>query len=525
MATHVLTTAGGGPTTGPAARRWWALAVLCLSLVIVSLDNTIVSVALPTLVRELSATSTQLQWVVDAYALAFGGLMLVAGSVADRLGHKRLLLTGLGLFAAASGWAAMSGSVEMLIAARAAMGVGGAMMMPATLAIIVHTFADPAERSRAIGVWAGSNGLGIAIGPIAGGTLLDHFWWGSIFFVNVPIIIFAIACVIPLVAHSRDEHAAAPDPIGGLLSVAGVGLLLWGIIEAPARGWGSAVVLGAGSSGVAVLALFVGWELHTSHPMLNLSFFRRRSFSMATTSVGLTMFGMFGSMFLLTQYLQFDLAYSALQTGVRILPVAGLLAVTAPISARLAGRIGTKLTVAPGIAAAAAGLWQLSTTTTAGGYPGALPGMCLLGIGAGMVLPAAIDSITGTLPPRKIGIGSATNGVFLQVGGALGVAIMGSLLSTRYQDRLADGLAGHTVPPAALSTMRGSLGGALEVAARAGAQGRPLAALARSSFIDGLQLGFGAGALVVGAACLLALAALPLRPWRFPGQRTSSATG
>ncbi len=506
--------AASAPVPALNPRRWWALGVLCLSLLIVSLDNTIVSVALPTLVRELNATSTQLQWVVDAYALAFGGLMLVAGSFADRLGRKPILLTGLLVFAGASGWAALAGSVESLIAARAAMGIGGAMMMPSTLAIIINTFADPTERSRAIGAWAATSGLGIAIGPIAGGTLLAHFWWGSIFLVNVPVIAFALACTVVLVGNSRDEHAAAPDPWGAMLSALGVGLLLWGIIEAPSRGWTSALVLASGTSGVAVLALFTWWERHSSHPMLALQFFRHRSFSVATSSVGLAMFGMFGAMFVLTQYLQFDLGYSALQTGVRILPVAGLLAVTAPVSTLLNRLIGTKLTVALGLVSVAGGLWQLSTTTTAGGYPGSLAGMCLLGVGAGLIMPAAIDSITGTLPMDKMGVGSATNGVFLQVGGALGVAVLGSLMSTRYQDRLTSGLHGYPVPGGVLSTIRGSLGGALEVAAHAGPQGAPLASLARSAFIEGLQLSFAVAAAVAGAACVLALVALPARAWR-----------
>jgi len=487
---------------------------MCLSLLVVSLDNTIVNVALPTLVRDLNATTTQLQWVVDAYALAFGGLMLVAGSVADRIGRKRMLLAGLMVFGAASGWAAVSGSVGMLIAARAAMGVGGAMMMPATLAIIIDTFRDPRERSRAIGAWAATNGLGIAVGPIAGGLLLEHFWWGSIFLVNVPIIVFAIACGVPLIGDSRDRDATAPDPVGALLSVAGVGLLLWGIIEAPPRGWDSPLVLGAGSAGLATLLGFVLWEQHVAHPMLQLDVFRRRSFSIATTSVGLAMFGMFGAMFVLTQYLQFDLGYTALETGVRILPVAGLLAVAAPVSTALTRVIGTKVTVAAGLASAAGGMVQLSSTTTAGGYGDSLPGMCLLGLGAGLILPAAIDSITGTLPQNRMGVGSATNGVFLQVGGALGVAVIGSLLSTRYQDHLTRALAGRPLPSSVLDTVKGSLGGALEVAGRAGPAGGPLGALARESFIAGLRLGFTVAAFVGAGACVLALAALPVRAWR-----------
>ena len=299
----------------PVARRWLALAVLCISLLIVTLDNTVLNVVLPTLVRDLNATSTQLQWIVDSYVMVFAGLLLVAGSVADRIGRKRTFLAGLMLFAAGSTWAAFSGSVGMLIAARASMGIGGALIMPSTLSIITQMFADPGERQRAIGFWAGTSGLGIALGPIIGGLLLAHFWWGSVFLINVPIAVVGIVLAIPLVPDSKNPDAAAPDVPGALLSVTGLGLLLWSIIEAPVRGWTSALVIAAGAGGLVVLAAFTAWERHSSHPMLNVQFFRQRSFSAAISSIGLATLGLFGALFVLTQFLQFDLDYTPLQAA------------------------------------------------------------------------------------------------------------------------------------------------------------------------------------------------------------------
>src|SRR5450755_41603 len=309
---------GAGSTASP--RRWWALAVLCVPLLIVSLDNTVLNVVLPTLVRKLHATTSELQWIVDAYALVFGGLMLVAGSLADRVGRKRTFVAGLLAFAAGSTWAAFSGSVGLLIAARASMGIGAALIMPSTLSIITDMFREPGERQRAIGLWAGTSGVGIALGPIIGGLLLARFWWGSVFLINVPIALIGIGCGVLLVPDSKNDAALRPDLAGALLSIAGLGLLLWSIIEAPTRGWSSPLVIGAGLAGLAVLGGFAAWERASSHPMLNLDFFRARSFSGAVTSVGLATFGLFGALFVLTQFLQFNLGYTALQAGVRVLP-------------------------------------------------------------------------------------------------------------------------------------------------------------------------------------------------------------
>ncbi|MGY5051748.1 MFS transporter [Streptomyces sp. 900105755] len=512
---HDVPSAAAGPRGQEMRSRWVTLVVLCLSLLIVTLDNTILNVALPTLVKELGATTTQLQWIVDAYALVFAGLMLVTGSSADRFGRRRVFVTGLAVFGAASAWAAYSGSVGMLIAARAGMGVGAAMMMPATLSIITDVFRDPGERQRAIGLWAATSGLGIAIGPVAGGLLLEHFWWGSVFWVNIPVAAVGLVCAAFLVPESRNPAALRPDPAGSFLSIVGLGLLLWAIIEAPVHGWSSGVVLGAGGTGLVVLVLFAVWERRSTHPLLNLAFFRDRRFSVATSSVALAMFGLFGALFVLTQFLQFGLGYSALQTGVRVLPVAGLLALVAPLSPALVRWAGTKVVVGTGLLAVATGLWQLSTAKSSATYEDLLAGLLMLGLGAGLVVPAALDALMGTLPQGDTGVGSATNGVSVQLGGAVGVAVIGSLLTTRYQDRMGPPLRPYQLPHDVSDSVLGSLGGALALAERVGGvSGRMLADLARSAFVSGMGLGLTVGACVAVGGALLAFAALPARPSR-----------
>jgi EmrB/QacA subfamily drug resistance transporter len=493
---------------------WATLAVLCSSLVVVNLDTTVLNVALPTLVRDLHAGTSQLQWVVDSYSLVFGGLLLVAGSLADRAGRKRTFVLGLSAFAAGSAWAAFSGSVGMLIAARAGMGVGAAFMMPSTLSIITDVFRDPLQRQRAIAVWAGATGVGFALGPVVGGILLAHFWWGSIFLVNVPIALLAVLLAVPLVPDSKNPETLPPDVAGAAMSVSGVGLLLWAIIEAPAQGWTSAFVIGPGAAGVALLAAFAAWERRSSHPMLNLGFFRRRGFSMAVVPVGLVMFGLIGSLFMLSQFLQFELGYSALQAGVRLLPIAAVLAVVAPLSAALNHLVGTKLTTAAGMLLAAAGLWAMSRATVGWHYTDILPAIVVVGAGAALVMPSVSASVMSSVPPSQTGVGSATNGTFIQVGGAIGVAVIGSLLSTRYQGRMLSAIAPYHLPSAVSATVTGSIGGALQVARQlGGAGGHLLATTARSAFVSGSDLGLLPGALVVLAGCAVALIGLPARPY------------
>ena len=494
----------------PDGRRWIALAVLCVSLLMVVLDNTVLNVVLPTLVRQLHATTTELQWIVDAYVIVFAGLLLVAGSIADRVGRKRTFVTGLAAFAAGSTWAAFSGSVGLLIAARASMGIGGALIMPSTLSIITNMFRDREERQRAIGLWAGTSGVGVALGPIIGGLLLAHFWWGSVFLINVPIALVGLAFAIPLVPDSRKPAAPRPDIVGAALSVVGLGLVLWSIIEAPVRGWSSGLVIGAGVAGLAVVAAFALWERRSAHPMLNLSLFRSRTYSGAIGSVWLVTFGLFGALFVLTQYLQFSLGYTALETGVRVLPAAGAVALVAPLSALLVRWIGTKITVALGLLCIAAGLWQISTASAGTTYTGILAGMLLLGVGAGLGIPSATASVMGSVPPDDTGVGAATNGAVMQIGGALGVAVIGSLLTTRYQGKMTAMLAPYHVPHEALTAILGSLGGALTVAERAGgATGALLASAARTAFLSGMDLGLRTAAAVGVAGALIALLALP----------------
>lgn len=495
-----------------ARRRWVILAILCVSLLVVSLDNTILNVALPTIVREMHASSSQLQWMVDSFAVVFAGLLLVAGSLGDRVGRKWVFLAGLGVFAAGSALSAFSNSPDHLIAARALMGVGAAAIMPSTLSILTNVFTSERDRARAIGIWSGTTGLGVAIGPIAGGWLLAHFWWGSVFLVNVPIAAAGLLLGSWAVPNSRNPNSKEPDLVGGLLSIVGMGILLWGIIEAPGRSWTSPVIIGALATSFAVLAGFIAWERRSTHPMLELGFFRSRRFSVAIGVMALVIFALMGGLFLLTQYLQFSLGYSALQTGVRISPIAAVLLVAAPISMVLDRWIGTKAVVGCGMAFIAIGLLLLSRTTVQGSYRDAFPALLLMGLGVGLAFAPCTESVMGSLPREEAGVGSATNSASLQIGGALGVGVLGSLLNSRYQDRLDPTLSRYPIPKGIKDLITGSLGGALAVAEHVGGVlGRGLALVAREAFVSGMDLAVAVGAVAVGVAAVAVVIVLPNR--------------
>jgi EmrB/QacA subfamily drug resistance transporter len=500
------------PNLIDSSRRWVVLAILCISLLIVSLDDTILNIALPALVRDLRATESQLQWIVDVYACVFAGLLLVAGSMGDRFGRKRVLLTGLMVFAAGSAYSAFSGSVTTLISARAFMGVGAACIMPATLSIITDVFREPSEQARAIGIWSGTTGLGIAIGPIAGGWLLAHFWWGSVFLINVPVAFAGALAALFWIPESCESGKRPLDLFGAVLSTSGLAMLLWSIIEAPLRGWDSVSVLAVGFVALVILGGFVIWERRASRPMLVLEAFGNRRFSIAMVAVALAVFALMGALFVLTQYLQFSLGFSALATGVRILPIAAVLAFSAPLSILLDRWLGTKVVVAGGLFIVVGGLWQLTTLTSSSGFSQALIGMVLLGLGAGFIIAPATASVMGSLPRERAGVGSATNSAGLQVGGAFGVAVIGSVLSSRYQAALTPALAGRSVPIAATHAILGSIGGALTVAGMAGGKlGRELAAAARVAFVDGMHASLFVGAVVVALSAVLVVIALPAR--------------
>jgi len=392
------------------------------------------------------------------------------------------------------------------------MGVGGALLIPSTLSIISDMYRGPGERQRAISLWAATTGVGVALGPIIGGLLLAHFWWGSVFLVNVPIAVAGLIAAALLVPDSRDPGASAPDLAGAVLSIVAIGLVLWAIIEGPSRGWTSASVLGAGAAGLAVLGAFVGWERFSPHPMLHLGFFRNRAFAVAIPAVATVNFGLYGALFVLSQFLQFSLGYSPLAAGVRVLPAATAIVLIAPLSAVGVRLIGPKLTMAAGLAFIASGLYLVSGVTVSSGYGGIVAGLVLLGAGAGLALPTSSGSVVGSVPRAHSGIASATNTTANQVGGALGVAVVGSLLTTRYTGHITAALAGQHVPAAASAAIQGSLGGALAVAARLpGAAGPLLAHLARAAFASGLDLGMLAAAGVAVAGLLITVIWLPRR--------------
>jgi EmrB/QacA subfamily drug resistance transporter len=498
--------------------RWATLSVLCVSLLLISIDNTILNVALPSIVRELGATSSQLQWIVDAYAVVFAGLLLTFGALGDRVGRKWMLLGGLGVFALGSAASAWSGTPDRLIAARALMGVGGAAIMPSTLSILTNVFTAEKDRARAIGFWSGTAGLGVAIGPMFGGWLLVHFWWGSVFLINVPISAAGITAVLWLVPNSRDAAPRRPDVPGTVLSILGLGLLLWGIIEAPDLSWTSPTILAALAAAAAVLTVFLIWERHTDHPMLPLAFFSSRRFSAAIAALALVLFALLGMFFLITQYLQFSLGFSPLQTGLRVGPIALVLLVAAPLSVVLVRRVGTKPVVATGMLCIAVGLGLLSRTTVTSSYWDLVPAFALIGVGAGLVMAPSTESVMGSLPLAHAGVGSAMSDTSLQVGGALGVGILGTLLNQRYRGRMGPLLAHHAVPAVVSRLILGSLGGALAVAAHVGgATGAALGSAARRAFVSGMDLGLVVAAAIVGVAGLVVLAVLPNRPTPSPG--------
>ncbi len=494
-------------------QRWAVLPVLCLSLFLVVVDNTIVNVALPTLSRELGATTSELQWIVDAYSLVFAGLLLAFGSLGDRYGRKGALQIGLVLFAGTSVLASLATSAPQLIAARAAMGVGAALVFPATLAILTNVFTDPTERAKAIGVWSAVSGLAVALGPVTGGWLLEHFSWGSIFLVNLPVVAVALVLGHRMIPVTKDPDAGRLDPLGLLASIAGIVLLVHTVIEAPKYGWTSPATLGGFAASIALLVGFVLWELRRRDPMLDVRVFRNARFSAASVSVAVAFFGLFGFIFLITSYFQVVRGYSTLSAGLHTLPFAAAAAVAAPLSARLALRLGTKAVVAAGLLSMSVGFAWASTLTADTPYWGPLVAqMVLLGAGLTMTTAPATEAILGSLPKEKAGVGSAVNDTTRELGGTLGVAVVGSVFSSVYGPELVEKLSGLPIPAPALEIARSSVQGAVEVAARAPEAGRPLILdAARDAFLHGMALGVRVAAAMTLIGAVGALIWLPAR--------------
>ncbi len=491
------------------ARRWFTLATLCLSLLIIVMDNTILNVAIPSLVTELGATNSQLQWIVDGYTLVFAGLLLTTGSLGDRFGRKLALRVGIVIFAFGSVLSALSGSPSQLILTRALMGVGGALIMPSTLSILTNVFRDPRERGRAIAIWAGFSGLGVALGPVIGGILLTHFSWSSVFWVNLPIGATALVAGHFFVPESKDPAAPRLDPLGALLSMIGLGSMLFGIIEGPDKGWTSTEVTVAFAVGIIGVVSFILWEQHTEHPMLDMSFFKNPRFTAANTAVTLTFFALFGSLFLMTQYWQLVHGYTALQAGIRLVPYAMTMMITAPLSARLVERIGTKRVVTMGLILIASAMVVLSFIHTESSYFRVIANMCFMAMGMGLVMAPATESVMGSLPRAKAGVGSAVNDTTRQMGGAMGVAVIGSLVASVYAAGIDDVAGSFGLSGSALTDARASLGGALKGAVSMGDSAPAFISAAKDSFVHGLSGGLRLGAVVVGLAAVVAYRYLP----------------
>ena len=500
-------------------RRWWALVFLGISLLVISLDTTVVNLALPSISRKLNASSSELQWVVDAYILVFASTLLTLGSIGDRIGRKKTLQIGLVGFFIFSLGGALANSSEMLISMRALMGLAGSAMMPATLSIITATFREPRERAQAIALWAAVFALGSGIGPLVGGYLLEHFEWHSVFLINLPVLAIGLGGGYFFIQDSRDEHPRQVDLVGSLLSIVGLFALVYGIIEAGQTSWTEPKVLYAFGAAAAVLGAFAVSEWRSSHPMLPLAFFRNMSFTGANMALTLVSFAMFGVMFFVSQYFQSVQEYTPLQAGVRLLPMAGMSFLAAVLSARIALRFGTKVTVALGIMIAAGGLFYLfGIAEVETSYGMVVIGMCGTSLGMGLTMSPATNSVMGSLPVDKAGIGSAMNDTTRMLGGALGIAVLGTIMNGIYIDRIDAGLS--ALPQPILEAARSSIQGAHIIAGKLASGEIPgvdpslagtIVATSNQAFVSGMTRAMMVGGIIMAVTSVLAFIIVPAR--------------
>ena len=482
-------------------RRWFLLGIMCLSLVMVVMSVSGLNVALPSLQRDLDASASALQWIVDSYALVFAALLLPAGALGDRFGRKRALLVGLVIFAGGSVVGGLGTTSAQVIAGRVVTGLGAAFVMPATLSLLTTIF-PPHERRKAIAMWAGFAGAGGALGPIVSGALLERFWWGSAMLANVPIVLAVLAAVWAYSPTSKDPDATPLDPLGAVLSLVGLGALVYGIIEGPEKGWSDGTVVGAFAVAAAGLTAFMVWERAARHPMLPLDLFRDRRMSVGSAVVTAAFFVMFGLFFLFTLYLQFVRDYSPLRAGLSTLPLALALVAIAPRSAALAERVGTGRVISSGFVLIAAGFGLLAMISSGTPYAVLAVAMVLLGAGMSLTAAPATGSIMSAVPHAKAGVGSAVNDTTREVGGALGIAVLGSISSAVYRSSL--DLDGLGLPPPVEDAARESLGAAKGIAAGLPG-GAELAARAGNAVPDAFATAAGfSAALALAAAVVVA---------------------
>jgi EmrB/QacA subfamily drug resistance transporter len=497
----------------PYPRRWWALLVLCLSLLIDVMANTSLIVAAPSMTRDLHLSSSDLEWVIDAYTVPYAALMLLLGAIGDKYSRRGALIAGLLVFGAGSVAGSLAQSAAAVITARAVMGTGAAIVMPSTLSLLVAIF-PRAERPRAITAWTATSGLAIALGPLLAGWLMQGYSWHSVFLINVPIAAVAVAAALVLVPASRAEGMGRPDLAGGLLSVVTVGALVYMIIEGPHFGWGIAAITAA-IVAAAGLACFVAWELRCASPMLNLRKFRDREFTGAVLAVLLFFLAAFGALYYVPQYLQFVLGYGPLATGMRLLPLAGGVFAGAALTGWLTRRLGLKVVVPAGMVLGTTAIFLLTRVGGNAGYASFLPTLILLGVAIGLSAAPCTDVIMGSFPESQLGVGGGVNDTALELGGALGIAILGSVLATTYKDTISPVLAGH-LPANALHAATDSIGGALTVAqqvaqAAPGSAAQALVAAADSAFAQAVAHTSLVGGVILAAGTVLVALILPRR--------------
>ncbi len=504
------TTQSIGDSHASHPNRWRILGVLVLALLVTSIDHTIINVAMPSLVGELGASSAQLQWIVASYTIVFAGLLLTAGSLGDRFGRRHALLAGLATFLGGSIIAATAGSTTALIAGRCVMGLGGALLMPTTLSILVNVFGDPRERAKAIAAWTAASGAGIALGPIVGGALMRTFSWSSVFWINVPLLVAAFIGALHLIPDSRDPHATRLDPVGAGLSIAAISTLVYAIIQAPERGWTSNASLVNFAVGTVIAILFVGWERRRNEPMLDMSLFRHRSFSAGSLALALLFFAMAGTVFLQAQYLQFVLDYTPLAAGFALVPAAiGMLLGTAA-GAHLAQMHGGRIAITAGTLIATAGVAVQAAFVDGGSYLPTGVGLLLFGLGAGVAMPPATEMIMATLPPARAGVGSAVNDTVREFGGALGVAVIGSVAATSYATSMHNELDQFpNLTGTDRSMLINNVGAALHTSQHLGDQADQIAAAARTAFVDSMHSSLWIAAGLAFCAAVVAFTQLP----------------
>ncbi|MEU1917235.1 MFS transporter [Streptomyces massasporeus] len=514
--------------SGPYARRWWALLVLCLSLLITVMANTSLIVAAPDMTTDLGLSSSDLQWVVDSYTVPYAALMLVLGAIGDKYSRRGALVLGLLLFAAGSVMGSMVDETSLVIVARAIMGIGAAVVMPATLSLVVATF-PRSERAKAITAWAATSGVAVAVGPLVSGWLLEDHAWGSTFLINVPIALLAVVGALALVPPSKAEGMGRIDYVGGLLSIVTVGSLIYAAIEGPHSGWGVGPVTAAVVAAAGLVA-FVAWELRHPHPMLDVRMFARRPFSGSMLAVMFFFFGMFAVIYYSTQFLQFVLGYGALETGVRLLPLGGAVFLGSAVTGVLAPKLGVRVMAVTGLAIGTAGMFLLTQIDKGSTYGDFLVPLMMLGLALGLAISPATDTIMGSFPESELGVGGGVNDTALELGGALGIAVLGSLLGTAYRDELTD-LVGNRLPAEAMETAKDSVGAGLAVAQRVGQdpsagpqQAQAAVDAVHQAFAHGVAQTSLIGGIIMAAGTLIVLAVLPGRRG-FAKQSAEPGTG